>query len=98
MTDDATQHGPDVGPAGARHWREDLRLLRQHDLGLVLVSRFVSDLGTGMAPIALAFGVLALPGGDARSLGLVLLCAAVPRLLFFLVGGVLADRFDRPRP
>jgi predicted MFS family arabinose efflux permease len=97
MTADASPHGPDAGSAGARHWREDLRLLRQHDLGLVLVSRFVSDLGTGMAPIALAFGVLALPGGDARSLGVVLLCAAVPRLLFFLVGGVLADRFDRAR-
>jgi predicted MFS family arabinose efflux permease len=97
MTDDATPRDPDAGSERARHWREDLRLLQQHDLGLVLVSRFVSDLGTGMAPIALAFGVLSLPGGDARSLGLVLLCAAIPRLVFFLVGGVLADRFDRAR-
>jgi predicted MFS family arabinose efflux permease len=97
MDDDAATRDPGVGSVGARHWRQDLRLLRQHDLGLVLVSRFVSDLGSGMAPIALAFGVLALPGGDATSLGLVLLCAAVPRLLFFLVGGVLADRFDRAR-
>jgi predicted MFS family arabinose efflux permease len=93
VSDDAT--GRVAIPA--RGWRDDLRLLRQRDLGLVLVSRFVSDLGTGMGPIALAFGVLSLPGGDARSLGLVLLCAAVPRLVFFLVGGVLADRFDRAR-
>ena len=93
VSDDTT----DRPAARVRRWRDDLRLLRQRDLGLVLVSRFVSDLGTGMAPIALAFGVLSLPGGDARSLGLVLLCAAVPRLVFFLVGGVLADRLDRAR-
>jgi predicted MFS family arabinose efflux permease len=90
-------HGSDPAAVAPRHWRQDLRLLRQHDLGLVVASRLVSDLGTGMAPIALAFGVLGLPGGDAQALGLVLLCAAVPRLLFFLVGGVLADRVDRAR-
>jgi predicted MFS family arabinose efflux permease len=51
-----------------------------------------------MAPIALAFGVLALPGADASSLGLVLLCAALPRVLFMLLGGVVADRVrDRAR-
>jgi predicted MFS family arabinose efflux permease len=75
-----------------RRWRDDLRLLRRRDLGLVLVSRLVSDFGTGIAPIALAFGVLALPGGDASGLGLVLLCAALPRLAFLLLGGVIADR------
>jgi MFS family permease len=75
-----------------RRWRDDLRLLRRRDLGLVLVSRLVSDFGTGIAPIALAFGVLALPGGDASGLGFVLLCAALPRLVFLLLGGVIADR------
>ena len=75
-----------------RRWRDDLRLLRRRDLGLVLVSRLASDFGTGIAPIALAFGVLALPGGDASGLGLVLLCAALPRLVFLLLGGVIADR------
>jgi hypothetical protein len=65
----------------SRRWRDDISLLRRRDLGLVLVSRLVSDFGTGIAPIALAFGVLALPGGDASGLGLVLLCAALPRLV-----------------
>ncbi len=97
MSDDASPARPDAEPAPGRRWREDLRLLRQRDLGLVVVSRLVSDIGTGMAPIALAFGVLTLPGGDASALGLVLLCAAIPRLLFFVVGGVLADRLDRAR-
>jgi predicted MFS family arabinose efflux permease len=76
----------------SRRWRDDISLLRRRDLGLVLVSRLVSDFGTGIAPIALAFGVLALPGGDASGLGLVLLCAALPRLVFLLLGGVVADR------
>jgi predicted MFS family arabinose efflux permease len=97
VSDDATPSRPNGEPAPARRWREDLRLLKQRDLALVVTSRLVSDIGTGMAPIALAFGVLTLPGGDASSLGLVLLCAAVPRLIFFLVGGVLADRLDRAR-
>jgi len=81
MTDDATAPDPQSESAPARHWREEPPLLRQRDLGRVLVSRFVSDLGTGMAPIALAVGVLSLAGGDARSLGLVLLCAAVSRMV-----------------
>jgi len=75
-----------------RRWRDDLRLLNERDLRLLVASRLVSDFGNGIAPIALAFGVLALPGGDARSLGLVLFCAALPRLLFLLLGGVIADR------
>ncbi len=84
-------------PPLERHWREDLRLLRQRNLGLLTAARLTSSLGSGIAPIALAFGVLALPGGDAGSLGLVLFAAALPRLLFMLVGGVIADRVDRSR-
>ena len=83
---------PTTAVAPRRRWREDLRLLRRRDLGLVLVSRLVSDFGTGIAPIALAFGVLALPGGNASSLGLVLLCSALPRLVLLLLGGVVGDR------
>lgn len=84
----------DASATTARHrgWRDDLRLISSRDLRLVLLSRLVSDFGTGIAPIALAFGVLALPGGSASGLGLVLLAASIPRLLFLLVGGVIADR------
>jgi MFS family permease len=96
VNDDATT--PLAAAASAdtrRRWRDDARMLRDHDLGLLVVSRLVSDFGNGVAPIALAFGVLALPGGDASSLGLVLLCAALPRIVFMLFGGVLADRVRR---
>jgi predicted MFS family arabinose efflux permease len=79
-------------PRPARRWRDDLQLIEHRDLRLVLLSRLVSDFGTGIAPIALAFGVLALPGGSASGLGLVLVAAALPRLVFLLLGGVIADR------
>ena len=84
--------------AGAGHdWRRDLHLLRRREVALVFGSRLVSDLGSGIAPIALAFGVLDLPGADAGDLGLVLFSAALPRVLFMLFGGVVADRLDRGR-
>ena len=94
MSRDADTPSSPPAPSG---WRKDLGLLRQRDLRLLLTSRLISDFGTGIAPIALAFGVLALPGGDASALGLVLLCAALPRTVFLLFGGVLADRVDRAR-
>ena len=87
----------DGAPADRAGWRDDVRLLGQRDLGLLTASRFVSVLGTGMAPVALAFAVLGLPGGDAGALGIVLFASALPQVLFMLVGGVVADRFRRSR-
>jgi predicted MFS family arabinose efflux permease len=87
---------PDGVRAG-HDWRRDVGLLRRREVWLVFSSRLVSDLGSGIAPIALAFGVLDLPGADAGDLGLVLFAAALPRVLFMLFGGVVADRLDRGR-
>lgn len=56
--------------------------------------RFVSMLGTAIAPIALAFAVLDLTG-SATDLGLVLAARSIPLVLFVLVGGVVADRLPR---
>ena len=47
-----------------------------------------------MAPIALAFAVLDLTD-SASALGIVLAARTIPMVLFLLLGGVLADRFDR---
>ncbi len=68
MVDDAGA-GQDAASPVSRHWREDLRLLRQRDLALLVGSRFVSVLGSAIAPIALAFGVLGIPGGSPTALG-----------------------------
>ena len=64
---------------------------------LLVLARTVSILGNFAAPIALSFAVLAVaPGPDAAPrLALVLAAAAVPQLLFLIVGGVAADRGHR---
>ncbi|MEZ5117592.1 MAG: MFS transporter [Candidatus Nanopelagicales bacterium] len=87
---------PPEGPDGHR-WRADLSLLRDRDFALLFLARVVSVFGGALTPIALAFAVLDLPGGDASSLGLVLTAQAVPQIVFMLFGGVLADRFPRAR-
>jgi predicted MFS family arabinose efflux permease len=48
-----------------------------------------------MSPIALAFGILNLPDGDANMLGLVLGSTTVAMLIMSPFGGVLADKFGR---
>jgi len=75
---------------------EELReLLRIPRYRVLLAARFVSNVGNGMAPIALAFGVLSLDGADAGSLSLVTTAQMIPLVAFLLVGGVAADRFGR---
>lgn len=54
-------------------------------------------LGTSFGPVALAFGVLALPGATPTTLSVVLAANTGTQLIFLLVGGVLADRMSRYR-
>ena len=74
------------------HLRE---LWRNADFRKMFASRVVSNFGNGMTPIALAFGVLELPGGNAGSLSIVTAAHMVPLVLFMVIGGVAADRFGR---
>ena len=60
-------------------------------------SRAITNVGNGIAPIALAFGVLALPGATATSLSIVLAAQAIPAVLMLPFGGVIADRLGRAR-
>jgi MFS family permease len=59
------------------------------------MARFVSNLGNGLSPIAISFGVLSLPGSDGRTLSLVMFANMLPLVVFALVGGVVGDRFPR---
>lgn len=61
----------------------------------LFVARTVSNIGNGIMPIALAFGVLALPEGTPTALSLVLAAQAVPLVLMLPIGGVIADRMGR---
>lgn len=56
----------------------------------------VSSVGDRLAPVALAFALLA-AGGSAADLGLVLAAAGAPYVLVLLAGGVWADRLEPRR-
>jgi MFS family permease len=78
-------------------YRRDLALLRDRRFALLLFARTMSLLGGAFAPVALAFGVLRLPGATASTLSIVLAAESVPLVAFMLFAGVLADRFRRNR-
>ena len=63
----------------------------------LFIARFVSNYGNGLGPIALAFGILALPNGSANLLGLVLGSTTVVFLMMAPFGGVIADKYGRAR-
>lgn len=63
----------------------------------LMYSRVVSNIGNGISPVALAFGVLGLKGANGTSLTIVNGSLMVSLALFMLVGGVAADRFGRCR-
>ena len=63
----------------------------------LLTARTLSMLGMAFEPVALAFGVLGLPGADASTLSIILAAEVIPAVALLLVGGVLADRFPRNR-
>ena len=58
-------------------------------------ARLISNLGNGMSPTALSFGVLGLPGATPKDLGIVLAAQAIPIVVFLPIGGVIADRLPR---
>ncbi len=77
--------------------RRDLTILRQRSFLLLFLARTFSVLGTSVGPVALAFGVLALPHATPTTLSVVLAGFSVSNVLFMLLGGVIADRFPRMR-
>ena len=77
---------------------EQLRDLKAHrGFTSLAISRFISNVGNGISPIALAYGVLSLEGADGKDLSIVMAARFVPLLGFMLFGGVIADRFQRNR-
>ena len=63
----------------------------------LFAARTISNVGNGIAPIALAFGILALPGATPTSLSIVLAAQAIPLIIVLPIGGVIADRLGRAR-
>jgi len=65
--------------------------------GQLIIARSISNLGNGVSPVALAFGVLSIEGADAASLSAVMAARTFPLLVLLIVGGAIADRFGRAR-
>lgn len=70
------------------------RALDSKPFALVWSGQTISALGDGITITALAWQVLVLTGSG-TAMGVVLVAQSVPRVLFLLLGGVLADRFSR---
>ncbi len=74
--------------------RRRLTVLRDRDFARFFAGYATSLLGTSMSSLAVSFAVLD-NGGTAGDLGVVLAAGIVPRVLFMLGGGVIADRLGR---
>ncbi|PRX98823.1 MFS transporter [Allonocardiopsis opalescens] len=68
--------------------------LRHRAFVLLCAGRWVSMFGNAMAPIALAFAVLDVTDST-TALGVVVGAASLAKVVFVLVGGVVADRLPR---
>ena len=75
-----------------------LKNLSSHEgFSMLVTARLISNVGNGLSPIALAYGVLSLPGADGSDLSIVMGARYLPLIVFMLFGGVFADRFQRNR-
>lgn len=70
-----------------------LDVLHERNFARYLGSIVVSQIGGGMANVALAFAVLGF--GTPTDLGIVFVAREIPMIAFLLLGGVFADRISR---
>jgi hypothetical protein len=77
--------------------RRELKDLHSHPgFTALATSRFISNVGNGISPVALAFGVLALPGATGKDLSIVMAARMFPMVALMLFGGVIeCDAFFR---
>jgi len=67
--------------------------LRERNFRFFFIGQTASQIGSGMAPVAVVFAVLA--HGTATDVGYVLTAQTVPLVVLLLVGGVVGDRMSR---
>jgi len=79
-----------IQAVGVNRW---VGALRPRNFRVFFIGQAASQIGTGMAPVAIAFAVL--EHGSASDVGYVLAAETLPLVLFLLVGGVIADKFSR---
>ena len=67
--------------------------LRERNFRLLFIGQTASQIGTGMAPVAIVFAVLA--HGSVEDVGYVLAAQTIPLVVLLLVGGVVGDLTSR---
>jgi MFS family permease len=67
--------------------------LKERNFRFFFIGQTASQVGTGMAPVAIVFAVLA--HGTATDIGYVLAAGTTPLVILLLVGGVVGDRVSR---
>lgn len=76
-------------------WHDLRKLWRLKPFRRLFLARVISNFGNGLAPVAVAFGVLGLDGATATDLSKVQAALMLPLVVFMLAGGIVADRFPR---
>jgi MFS family permease len=77
----------------SRESRNATKVAFSKDFTLFFLAQSVSFVGTGMAPVAVAFAVLKIQ--STSLLGVVLAARAIPQVIALIIGGILADRLGR---
>jgi MFS family permease len=90
IQDESTENGVVPPKRALGPWS----VLRNRDYSLLFWGQLISSAGTQMQVVAVAWQVYTLTH-SVVALGIIGLMQAIPRLLFSLVGGVLADVLDR---
>ena len=91
-----------TGTADTAHATSDARrgsawrVMRNRDYSLLFWGQLISSAGTQIQVVAVAWQVFELTKSPV-ALGVIGLVQAIPRLIFSLVGGVVADAYDRQR-
>lgn len=76
--------------------RDPYAALRYRDFRILIIGRFVAQLGEMMVSVAVGWELYERTG-DSLALGLVGLVQIIPVLLLSVLGGYVADRYDRRR-
>ncbi len=76
------------------HISDGFKLLRLPNVRTIFISYLITYMGTAMAPIAMAFGVLELTGST-KDAAFVLAAPTLAGILIVLLGGAIADRTSR---
>ncbi len=92
--EDASEAASAGPPPGANWLSKTFQAFRYRDFRLLWMGAFTSTTGTWMQQVAQSWLVLSLTG-SAFYLGLMSFLAQLPLILFSLIGGAFADRFDR---